>query len=67
LFISKVWQDFPKLRKISQIYTRKPNASKKRFPISIDQQMIVNPQIYIIGNNTRTTVFDPTGNHANKL
>jgi hypothetical protein len=48
--IPKVWQDFPKLRKISQIYTRKPNASKKHFPISIDQQMIVNPlTLYIWG------------------
>jgi hypothetical protein len=65
--ISKVWQDFPRLRKMSQIYTRKPNASKKHFPIFIDQQMIVNPLIYIIGNNTPNTIFNSTGNHADKL
>jgi hypothetical protein len=65
--ISKVLQDFPKLKKNSQIYTKKSNASKKHFPISIDQQMIVNPLLYIIGNNTRTTVFDSTRNHADKL
>jgi hypothetical protein len=43
ILLFKVWQDFPELRKINQNFSRKSNASKKLFPISIDQQMIGNP------------------------